>query len=333
MTRRDVGFFACIAFLAVGAGPLAAQSGTVRGTVADGGGTPLPNATIVVEGTEARTVSGGRGTYELRGVPAGRYTMRVRLIGFQAATASVTVAGGDEVRQDFTLARSTVQLAPIDVVVGSRARHTAAEELAVPVDIFPAEQLAQQGSTETSVILQAVSPSINFPATERDRRRRHRPALHAARPEPRPHPGAGQRLATAPDGAGEQFHLRHGRRLERRGPQRHPVERARPHRGPARRRRRPVRLRRHCRRGEPGAQGRRVHALPQRRRGPLHHRQLPGRWHDGERERRLGHSRSAAARSAFSASSATASPPIAPGPIRSRSPGPASPTRSTTSGR
>ena len=66
-------------------------------------------------------------------------------------------------RQDFTLARSTVQLAPIDVVVGSRARHTAAEELAVPVDIFPAEQLAQQGSTETSVILQAVSPSINFP--------------------------------------------------------------------------------------------------------------------------------------------------------------------------
>ena len=59
--------------------------------------------------------------------------------------------------------RSTVQLAPIDVVVGSRARHTAAEELAVPVDIFPAEQLAQQGSTETSIILQSVSPSINFP--------------------------------------------------------------------------------------------------------------------------------------------------------------------------
>lgn len=163
MARRHVGFFACIAFLAVVGAPLAAQSGTLRGTVADGGGTPLPNATIVVEGTEARTVSGGQGTYEIGGVPAGRYTMRVRLIGFQSATASVTVAGGDEVRQDFTLVRSTVQLAPIDVVVGSRARHTAAEELAAPVDIFPAEQLSQQGSTETSVILQAVSPSINFP--------------------------------------------------------------------------------------------------------------------------------------------------------------------------
>ncbi|MGH7527273.1 MAG: TonB-dependent receptor plug domain-containing protein, partial [Gemmatimonadales bacterium] len=61
------------------------------------------------------------------------------------------------------LGRSSVQLAPIDVVVGSRARHTAEEELAVPVDIFPAEELQQQGSTETSIILQAVAPSINFP--------------------------------------------------------------------------------------------------------------------------------------------------------------------------
>jgi len=49
------------------------------------------------------------------------------------------------------------------VVVGSRARHTASEELAVPVDIFPAEVLQQQGTTETSAILQAVAPSINFP--------------------------------------------------------------------------------------------------------------------------------------------------------------------------
>ena len=65
--------------------------------------------------------------------------------------------------RDFTLLRSPVQLAPIDVVVGSRARHTAEEELAVPVDIFPAEELQRQGSTETSIILQSVSPSVNFP--------------------------------------------------------------------------------------------------------------------------------------------------------------------------
>jgi iron complex outermembrane receptor protein len=142
---------------------LAAQAGTLQGTVSDSTGTTLPNASVAVEGTGLRATSGANGGYELRGIPAGSYTVRVRLIGFQSATQRVTIAGGDVVRQDFALGRSTVQLAPIDVVVGSRARHTAAEELAVPVDVYPAEQLAQQGSTETSVILQAVSPSINFP--------------------------------------------------------------------------------------------------------------------------------------------------------------------------
>ncbi len=143
--------------------PLAAQTGTIRGSVADSNGSALPNASVTVEGTGLRATSGNQGEYEVRGVPTGQRTVRVRLVGYRATTASVTVNPGAEVRQNFTLGRSAVQLAPIDVVVGSRARHTAAEELAVPVDVFPAEELQQQGSTETSVILQAVAPSVNFP--------------------------------------------------------------------------------------------------------------------------------------------------------------------------
>jgi iron complex outermembrane receptor protein len=142
------------------AGPLAAQ-GTIRGTVTDSSGTPLPNASISVDGTGLRASSGNQGEYELRGVPAGSRTVRVRLIGYQAASAAVNVVDTDEARQNFTLGRSAVQLAPIDVVIGSRARHTASEELAVPVDVFPAEVLQEQGTTETSQILQAVAPSVN----------------------------------------------------------------------------------------------------------------------------------------------------------------------------
>jgi iron complex outermembrane receptor protein len=143
--------------------PLLAQGGAIRGSVADSSGSPLPNASITVEGTNLRTTSGSQGDYELRGVPAGRQTVRARLIGYQAVSAPVTVVAGDAARQDFTLGRSAVQLAPIDVVIGSRARHTASEELAVPVDVFPAQILQQQGTMETSQILQAVAPSINFP--------------------------------------------------------------------------------------------------------------------------------------------------------------------------
>jgi iron complex outermembrane receptor protein len=65
--------------------------------------------------------------------------------------------------QDFVLAEQAISLSPVDVVVGSRARHTAAEQLAVPVDVFTSEEMAQQGTSETSQILQALAPSVNFP--------------------------------------------------------------------------------------------------------------------------------------------------------------------------
>jgi iron complex outermembrane receptor protein len=143
--------------------PLLAQAGTLRGTVADSSGSPLPNASISVEGTGLRTTSGNRGVYEIRGVPGGPRVVRARLIGFQAASAPVTVVSTGETRQDFTLARSPVELAPIDVVIGSRARHTASEELAVPVDVYTADDIEEQGTSETSRILATLSPSVNFP--------------------------------------------------------------------------------------------------------------------------------------------------------------------------
>src|SRR3989449_526914 len=45
----------------------------------------------------------------------------------------------------------------------ARERHTASEELAVPVDVFTREEMQQQGATETSQILQQLAPSVNFP--------------------------------------------------------------------------------------------------------------------------------------------------------------------------
>ena len=162
MIRHIVRAMAYTLVFAGAAFPLAAQTGTIRGTIADSSGSPLANASVTVDGTELRATSVSGGGYELRGVPSGRRTVRARLIGYQVATATIDVRPGGEEQLDLTLGRSAVQLAPIDVVVGSRARHTAAEELAVPVDVFPAEELQQQGTKETSQILQALAPSVNF---------------------------------------------------------------------------------------------------------------------------------------------------------------------------
>jgi len=139
-----------------------AQNGSIRGRVTDATGAPLSRATISAEAAGLRATSDEQGRYEIRGVAAGTYTVRVRLLGYVPQSVKVTV-GQSAVTQDFRLAEQAISLSPVDVVVGSRARHTAAEQLAVPVDIFTAEDLTKQGVTETGQILQSLAPSINFP--------------------------------------------------------------------------------------------------------------------------------------------------------------------------
>jgi iron complex outermembrane receptor protein len=142
---------------------LAAQTGTVQGQVVDSAGAPVVGAIVTVDRTSLGTTTTASGRYSLHGVPARFVTITVHAIGFAQASAPATVTESDVVEVNFTLNRSPVELAPIDVVVGSRARHTAAEELAVPVDVYSAETIQQQGTTETGLILAALSPSVNVP--------------------------------------------------------------------------------------------------------------------------------------------------------------------------
>ena len=137
---------------------LAAQSGTIQGQVVDSAGAPIVGAIVTVDRTSLGTTTTASGRYTIHGVPARLVTVTVHAIGFAEAASSVTVVEADVVALNFTMNRSPVELAPIDVVVGSRARHTAAEELAVPVDVYTAEDIQQQGTTETSQVLQTLSP-------------------------------------------------------------------------------------------------------------------------------------------------------------------------------
>ena len=140
-----------------------AQTGTVSGAVTDEAGAAVSGAEVRVEGTKLHTSSDERGHYELRDVPAGTHSVRALMLGFKSALRSVTVEVGGTATLDFQLEKSVIPVRAIEVVVGSRARHTAADELAVPVDVYNREVLQRQGTTETSQALQAVSPSVNFP--------------------------------------------------------------------------------------------------------------------------------------------------------------------------
>jgi iron complex outermembrane receptor protein len=135
---------------------------TISGSIADSTGDALPAAVIRIEGTSLRATSDATGAYRIERVPAGTHTVLVSLIGYKPSRRDVTVGPEAAEITDFVLERAPIRLASTEVVVGSRAPHTAADELAVPVDVYTSEEMAQQGTSETSQILQSLSPSVNF---------------------------------------------------------------------------------------------------------------------------------------------------------------------------
>jgi len=162
VAARRIGFTAILLTL-LGAAAAFAQTGSVKGKVTDDAGAALSGAEVRIEGTMLHTSTDDAGRYELGNVPVGTLTVKSLMLGFKPAVRTVTVAAGAVVTADLRMEKSVIPVQPIEVVVGSRARHTAADELAVPVDVYNHDVLARQGTTETSAVLQALSPAVNFP--------------------------------------------------------------------------------------------------------------------------------------------------------------------------
>ena len=147
----------------LGAGSARAQTGTITGRVTEKGGAPVPGATVQVDSTRIHASTDGDGRYTLTDVPVGLRYVRALMLGYKAQRQEARVEAGATATIDFILEENPISAPPVEVVVGSRARHTAADELAVPVDVYNHDVLVKQGVTETSQVLQALSPSVNFP--------------------------------------------------------------------------------------------------------------------------------------------------------------------------
>ncbi|MGD8426287.1 MAG: TonB-dependent receptor [Balneolaceae bacterium] len=142
---------------------VAQSTATIRGTVTDANGQALAGANILLIESSQGAATDTDGAYEIDNIDPGTYTIRVTFVGFQRIQQKITLEAGQTLTKDFAMKATSVMGEDITVVVGSRAQHTAADELAVPVDIFTPEQITTLGTTETSQILEKVAPSVNFP--------------------------------------------------------------------------------------------------------------------------------------------------------------------------
>src|SRR5207302_9837448 len=85
-----------------------AATGTIEGRVQNAtNGLYLRSAEVSIAGTQLVTLTNQAGEYRLVGVPAGSATLKVNYGGLNPKTATVSIAGGQTLNQDFSLSRGT----------------------------------------------------------------------------------------------------------------------------------------------------------------------------------------------------------------------------------
>jgi len=95
----------------------------VQGRITDARtGQPVRGASVGLRGTTQGTDTDANGDYRLANVPAGTYTLGVRLVGFTMQERTVVVAGDQPLIQNFSLAESAQDLDEV-TVTGSHNRY------------------------------------------------------------------------------------------------------------------------------------------------------------------------------------------------------------------
>ncbi|WP_257670130.1 TonB-dependent receptor [Parapedobacter tibetensis] len=109
-------------FLLASVGGFAQQNGLISGKVVDGATRlSLPGATIKLNVGNRYTISTQSGNFEFLNVPSGTYEVSINYLGYQPATAIVTVTGRQNVVVDFELDAGGTQLDEV-MVMGDRLR-------------------------------------------------------------------------------------------------------------------------------------------------------------------------------------------------------------------
>jgi hypothetical protein len=89
--------------------PYFALAGVLKGKVTDASGTPLPYATVYVEGTTSGVNTNGNGDYELS-VNAGLYKVICQYIGYKQSTFNASFTGSETIVHNFILKPESLEM-------------------------------------------------------------------------------------------------------------------------------------------------------------------------------------------------------------------------------
>jgi TonB-linked SusC/RagA family outer membrane protein len=168
VSRIALGVLVAAGLALLAPGAAAQETGTVTGRVADAGGGPLPGANVVLVNTDRGTSTDRDGRFEIAGVDAGTYTVRVSFVGFLPSTKQVSVEAGETATVDVTLRPDVARLDSVVVVgYGQQERR----DLTGSVTSVDGSELSKVATSDVAGTLQGqvagvdVTPSSGAPGS------------------------------------------------------------------------------------------------------------------------------------------------------------------------
>ena len=123
----------------------------ITGTVSGADGSALAGANVAVEGTETGASSNQDGSFSISGLSDGTYTVTASFIGYEDASAVVTVSGGQASSVNLTLDRGDIRLN--QVVVSASLKKELVTEAPASVTVFSGEELEARNATTIADVL------------------------------------------------------------------------------------------------------------------------------------------------------------------------------------
>lgn len=130
-----------------------ATPASLYGTITEAGtGVPLDGADVLLAGPTAASVRGDEGgRWRAAGLAPGRYTVRVRRMGYASAALVVDLRPGDDVEQRFAL--EMTPLALDQVVVTAARREQRLKDVAVTTEVVSRRDIEQTGASDVAAVL------------------------------------------------------------------------------------------------------------------------------------------------------------------------------------
>ncbi len=134
MGHRFTALYLLLSLLLISSSTFAQTHGLIRGIIRTNDGSPASFVNVGLKEIRKGTITAEDGSYQLRNVKEGDYTLQVTFMGLQAQEKRVSVKNGENTTADFALIESASQLTEVEVTGSNRVVSVGKANIA-PLDL------------------------------------------------------------------------------------------------------------------------------------------------------------------------------------------------------